>query len=73
MESYKFGKPSDGFHTHWNFYFKEGGTRYNIDNISSDLVHIRISNSKTGQSKIVLIKSELSEGRYKDTYFFSSN
>lgn len=73
MESYKFGKSYDGFHTQSSFFFKEGGTRYYIDNIASDFCDIRIRNSKTGESKIVLINSELGQGRYKDTYFFSDN
>lgn len=71
METYKFGKSYDGFHTKWNFYFKEGGAKYYIDNIDSNFHDIRIRNSKTGESKIVLIESELGTGRYKDTYFFS--
>ncbi len=70
MQVYQFGKVSDGFHTKSDFYFKEGGTRYYVDNIGSNLGHMKIRNSKTGVSKIVLIDSELKASRNGKTYFF---
>ena len=71
MSSYAFGKKSDGFHTTAEFYFKEGGVKHYIDNIGSGITHITVRNSKTGQSNILLINSELNQGRHSKTYFYS--
>lgn len=70
-QTYQFGKKSDGYHTTTHFYFKEGGTKYYIDNIGSDCSDLTIRNSKTGQSKIILYNTDLRMNpRFSGTFFF---
>ncbi len=51
-----------------HFFFKEGGVKYYIDEVSNSLLTLR--NSKTGETSYHLMK-DMNTGRYKDTYYFS--
>lgn len=60
----------DRYSTEATFYFKEGGVKYYIDEISDSIIHIR--NSKTGESRIEMV-SQMNEGRHSSKFYFEFN
>lgn len=65
------GSVGKDLYTAFSFFYKAEGTKYYIDNIAHDFSSFNIRNSKSGASKIVLTESEIENGRYSKTCFFT--